>query len=86
VLKIEEATVVGIGVWGPFDDGRTVPYVTLSDGEGDTYRASLGRDVTPPERMARGVASVQFHINDKGKPAWRLVAFEPAAAERKAAA
>ena len=74
--------VAALGEWGPFDDGRTIPYVDLADGEGGgIIRASVAEDakVDGLASLARGSAEVDFHVNRDGKLKARLHGFKLAA-------
>jgi hypothetical protein len=72
-----EGICVGLGQYGPFADGKTIPYLdwAAADGSG-VFRASVGQGVVPPGAMAQGLASFELSRADNGKLRLRLVAFQ----------
>ena len=68
--------VAAVGQYGPFDDGRTIPWTDLVDGDGGgVFRCTIGEGVNPPRVLATGHASVSFQMRDDGKLRRTLRAF-----------
>lgn len=76
-----EGICVGAGEYGPFADGRTVPYIQWADADGSgVFRASVARDVTPPRPMEQGQVTLRLSQADNGKLRLSLAGFQPALA------
>jgi hypothetical protein len=77
-VRNQPVVVAALGQWGPFDDGRTIKYVDLVDGDGGgIFRASYaeGYDGAGLGPMLTGTADLEFHVRD-GKTKCRVHGFK----------
>jgi hypothetical protein len=73
-----EGVVGGVGNYGPFADGRTVPYIDWLDGDGGgVFRATVADGVASPDVLTRGRAKFNLRRKDDGKMALQLAGFQP---------
>jgi hypothetical protein len=57
--------IASVGHWGPFENGRTIPYVELvaADGSG-IYRPTLSEGVVAPQLFSTGEADLELSVRD----------------------
>lgn len=78
-MLIKNTGVVGSkGSYGPFSDGRQIPYIDWVDGDGGgVFRATVGEGVVPPDALTQGEATFELRRKDDGKLTLRVVHFQP---------
>jgi hypothetical protein len=67
-VRIKETMIVAsVGQYGPFDDGKTVPFVELLDPSGGgVFRATASSDATgtPPAVATQARVDLELYIRD----------------------